>query len=75
VGDDPSPPQAENIVANVAPEATWQTPAQNRRRESGAEELDMAMLARGRALPGQQRGQGRIDALSRERSTMVGFWR
>jgi len=27
VGDDP--PQAENSVANVAPEATWQAPAQN----------------------------------------------
>jgi hypothetical protein len=33
VGDDP--PQAENSVANVAPEATWQAPAQNRRRETG----------------------------------------
>ena len=33
VGDDP-PPQAENSVASVAPEATWQAPAQNRRREN-----------------------------------------
>ena len=32
VGD--PPPQAVNNVAIVAPEATWQAPAQNRRRET-----------------------------------------
>jgi hypothetical protein len=31
-----SPPQAVKIVASVAPEATWQAPAQNRRRETDA---------------------------------------
>jgi hypothetical protein len=34
VGD--PPPQAENSVANAAPDATWQAPAQNRRRETGS---------------------------------------
>jgi hypothetical protein len=34
VGDDDPPPQAENSVASVAPEAAWQAPAQNRRRET-----------------------------------------
>jgi hypothetical protein len=72
---DPSPPQAENIVANVAPDATWQTPAQNRRRDREAEGFDMTMLARGRTVPAQQRGHRQIDALSRGRSTMVGLWR
>jgi len=34
VGDDDPPPQAEKSVASVAPEAAWQAPAQNRRRET-----------------------------------------
>src|SRR5262245_48790475 len=33
VGDDPS--QAETSVASVAQDASWQAPAQNRRRETG----------------------------------------
>jgi hypothetical protein len=45
VGDDP--PQAENSVASVAPEAAWQAPAQNRRRETGAFASDIVMLVRG----------------------------
>ena len=38
------PPQAENSVASVAPEATWQAPAQNRRRETGAFVSDIAVI-------------------------------
>ena len=34
LGDVGDPPQAENSVASVAPEAAWQAPAQNRRRET-----------------------------------------
>src|SRR6266545_1579189 len=34
LGDVGDPPQAENSVASVAPDATWQAPAQNRRRET-----------------------------------------
>src|SRR5882672_12055891 len=33
VGD--PPPQAGSSVASVTPDATWQAPAQNRRRETG----------------------------------------
>jgi hypothetical protein len=42
-----SPPQAENIVASVAPEAMWQAPAQNRRREMGVFVSDMAIVVVG----------------------------
>ena len=34
LGDVGDPPQPENNVASVAPDATWQAPAQNRRRET-----------------------------------------
>ena len=34
LGDVGDPPQAGNNVASVAPEAAWQAPAQNRRRET-----------------------------------------
>jgi hypothetical protein len=34
LGDVGDPPQAENSVASVAPDATWHAPAQNRRRET-----------------------------------------
>ncbi|MGH9347791.1 MAG: hypothetical protein ACRD26_11055 [Vicinamibacterales bacterium] len=54
VGDDDPPPQAENSVASVAPEATWQAPAQNRRRETGAFVSDIAIFVRGRPVPGGQ---------------------
>ena len=47
VGDDDPPPQAENSVASVAPEATWQAPAQNRRRETDAFVSDILILERG----------------------------
>jgi hypothetical protein len=45
VGDEVPPPQAENNVASVAPEAAWQAPAQNWRRETGAFVSDIAILA------------------------------
>jgi hypothetical protein len=38
------PPQAENNVASVPQEATWQAPAQNRRRETGVFVCDIAMI-------------------------------
>ena len=43
-GDVGDPPQAENSVASVAPEATWQAPAQNWRRETGAFVSDIAIF-------------------------------
>ncbi len=46
VGDDDPPPQAGNRVARVAQEATWQAPAQNWRRETGAFVSDIAILVR-----------------------------
>jgi hypothetical protein len=42
LGDVGDPPQAENTVASVAQEATWQASAQNRRRETGACVSDIA---------------------------------
>src|SRR5258706_5588143 len=36
LGDVGDPPQAEDTVASVAQEATWQAPAQNRRRATDA---------------------------------------
>jgi hypothetical protein len=39
VGD---PPQAEKIVAIVAPDATWHAPAQKRRRETSVFRSDIA---------------------------------
>ena len=50
VGDDPSP-QPENNVVSVTPEATWQAPAQNWRRETGAFVSDIAILVRAGHCP------------------------
>jgi hypothetical protein len=44
VGDDDPSSQAENSVASVAQEATWQASAQNRRRETGVVVSDMAVI-------------------------------
>jgi len=44
LGDVGDPPQAENSVASVAPEAAWQAPAQNRRRETGVVVSDIAVI-------------------------------
>src|SRR6185503_6338785 len=44
VGDDPSPPQPENSVARVTPEAAWQAPAQKRRRETAVVGSDIAEI-------------------------------
>jgi hypothetical protein len=60
VGDDP--PQAENNVASVAPEAAWQAPAQNRRRETGAVVSDIEVI------PGRMPRQlGNIEATPERR--------
>jgi hypothetical protein len=56
-GEDP--PQAENNVASVALEATWQAPAQNRRRETGALVSDIV----GR-VSGQIQGHSQRPAFS-----------
>jgi hypothetical protein len=45
VGDDDPPPQAEANVASVAPDAIWQAPAQNRRRETGARGMRVSDIA------------------------------
>ena len=50
VGDDDPPPQAENSVASVAPEAAWQAPAQNRRRETAVFVSDIAEILVGWAV-------------------------
>jgi hypothetical protein len=44
LGDVGDPPQAENTVARVAQEATWQASAQNRRRETGVFVSDIAVI-------------------------------
>jgi hypothetical protein len=44
VGDDDPPPHAENNVASVAPEATWQAPAQKSRRETDLFVSDIAVI-------------------------------
>jgi hypothetical protein len=68
VGDDDPPPQAENRVASVAPEAAWHAPAQNRRRET-VFVFDIAeMLVKGRRVP-----DGRTWARSRPRANDAGF--
>ena len=55
VGDDDPPPQAVNSVASVAPEAAWQAPAQNRRREMGECVSDIRMILVGASkLPRRQ---------------------
>jgi hypothetical protein len=52
VGDDDPPPQAENSVASVAPEAAWQAPAQNLRREMAVFVSDIGEIPReGAVLP------------------------
>jgi hypothetical protein len=42
LGDVGDPPHAENSVASVAPDATWQASAQKRRRDTGAFVSDIA---------------------------------
>jgi hypothetical protein len=62
VGDDDPPPQAENNVASVAPEAAWQAPAQKRRRETAVFFVsDIAEIPReaGESCP---RAWGKIEA-------------
>ena len=59
LGDVGDPPQAVNSVASVAPEAAWQAPAQNRRRETCALVSDIAMLARN---GGSEHGGGKFKA-------------
>jgi hypothetical protein len=44
-GED-SPPQPVSNVAKVAPDATWQAPAQNRRRETSVCLSDIAIVER-----------------------------
>jgi hypothetical protein len=44
LGDVGDPPHAENSVASVAPDATWQAPAQNRRRETSVFVSDIALI-------------------------------
>lgn len=65
VGDD-SPLQPENSVASAAPEAAWQAPAQNRRRETGTFVSDIAVILveTGQSCPP---GVGKIEA-TRERA-------
>ena len=62
VGEDDAPPQAENSVANVAPDATWQAPAQNRRRETGASVSDIAVRLMGGGNVGRNTGATRKTA-------------
>jgi hypothetical protein len=54
LGDAGDPPHAANSVASVAPEAAWQAPAQNRRRETGAFVSDIVDAREGRPEPGGQ---------------------
>jgi hypothetical protein len=47
-GDDDPAPQAVNSVASVTPDATWQAPPQNCRREMGEYKSDIALILIGR---------------------------
>ena len=62
VGDDDPPPQAENSVASVAPEATSQAPAQNRRRETVFVSDIAEILVRAAVLP-----EGRVGKIEATR--------
>jgi hypothetical protein len=48
VGDDS--PQADTSVASVAPDASWQAPAQNRRRETARSNLTSQVSRAGRPI-------------------------
>ena len=62
VGDD-APPHAVKSVASVAPEATWQAPVQNWRREIGEVVSDMARIVEREPCPARQyRGQPKMSA-------------
>src|SRR5688572_8345763 len=66
VGD--PPPQAENSVASVMPEAAWQAPAQNRRRETAFVSDIGADPREGAVLPG--RGCARSRPLTNGRCSL-----
>jgi hypothetical protein len=77
VGDDDPPPQAENSVASVAPEATWQAPAQNRRRETGVFVSDIAVIlvraaSATRGPGGQDRGHSQTTRYSLNQQYLAG---
>jgi hypothetical protein len=58
VGDDP--PQPENQVASVAPDATRQAPAQKRRRETQVPASDIAVIQGERPMAeGQYQGHAK----------------
>jgi hypothetical protein len=57
-GEDDEPLQAENSVASVAHDATWQAPSQKRRREIEVSVSDIALILGGRSrLPLGSAGQ------------------
>jgi hypothetical protein len=64
-GEDDEPLQAENSVASVAQDATWQAPSQKRRREMGVSVLDIALI-----LVGSRTSGGKIEAALK----LAGFW-
>jgi hypothetical protein len=65
LGDVGDPPQPENSVASVAPEAAWQAPAQNRRRETTDVFVsDIVILGRRSAVGGQYRGRSQTIRFS-----------
>jgi hypothetical protein len=58
LGDvDDEPLQAENSVASVAQDATWQAPSQKRRREIDVSVPDIALILIGLGSAGQDRGR------------------
>ena len=67
VGED-DPPQAETIVASVAPEAIWQAPAQNRRREMEVCSFGIALI-----LSGTKSGPGDLRGKFEAASNVAGF--
>ena len=65
VGDDDPPPHAGNSVPSVAPEATWQAPAQNPRRETRVfVSYITVILVRGLEPGGQYRDHSQTNRFS-----------
>jgi hypothetical protein len=73
LGDVGDPPQAEISVASAPQEATWQAPAQNWRRETGAFESDTVIPWGGsRQVAGQYQGHSQTNRVFPNQRCLAG---